>query len=93
MNVVSVSWADHLVFGDEDGRLDTPDKSLASRYRHPSLTASRSLVWDDFAQAPALAHEAGLEAWLYVTVFDDGWPLASARERGRMSVAGTASTS
>jgi len=26
MNVVSVSWADHLVFGEEDGRLDTPEK-------------------------------------------------------------------
>jgi len=113
MNVVSVSWADHLVFGDEDGRLDTPEKlarrmrawqtelgagvlhwralrtrfagrfQAARGYRHPSLTASRSLTWDDFALVPALAHDAGLEAWLYVTVFDDGWPLASARERAR----------
>jgi|RhiMetdeSRZDD1v2_1073273.scaffolds.fasta_scaffold01076_4 hypothetical protein len=113
MNVVSVSWADHLVFGDEDGRLDTPEKlarrirvwraelgagvlhwrvlrtRIAGRfhaargYRHPSLTASQSLAWDDFQQVPPLAHEAGLEAWLYVTVFDDGWPLAPARERAR----------
>ena len=113
MNVVSVSWADHLVFGDEDGRLDTPEKlarrmrvwhdelgartlhwrvlrtRIAGRFhaarghRHPSLTASRSLTWDDFAEVPTLAHDAGLEAWLYVTVFDDGWPLASARERAR----------
>ena len=113
MNVVSVSWADHLVFGEEDGRLDTPEKvwrrmrvwrdelgadvlhwrvlrkRIAGRfhaargYRHPSLTASRSLAWDDFAQVPALAHDAGLEAWLHLTVFDDGWPLATARERGR----------
>jgi hypothetical protein len=113
MNVVSVSWADHLVFGDEDGRLDTPERlvrrmrvwrdelgagvlhwrvlrtRIAGRFhaarghRHPSLTASRSLTWDDFEQVPALAHDAGLEAWLYVTVFDDGWPLASSRERAR----------
>lgn len=26
MNVVSASWADHLVFGEEDGRLDTPEQ-------------------------------------------------------------------
>jgi len=113
MNVVSVSWADHLVFGDEDGRLDAPGKlarrmrmwrdelgagvlhwrvlrtRIAGRfhaargYRHPSLTASQSLDWDDFEHVPALAHETGLEAWLYVTVFDDGWPLASVRERAR----------
>src|SRR6185503_14060922 len=113
MNVVSVSWADHLVFGDADGRLDTPEKlsrrmrvwrealdarvlhwrvlrtriegrfHAARGYQHPSLTASRSLAWDDFEQVPALAHDAGLEAWLYLTVFDDGWPLASTRVRAR----------
>jgi hypothetical protein len=113
MNIVSVSWADHLVFGDADGRLDAPDK-LARRirvwrnelgagalhwrvlrtripgrfhaargYRHPSLTASRSITWDDFEQVPALAHDAGLEAWLYVSLFDEGWPLASSRQRAR----------
>ena len=111
MNIVSVSWADHLVFGDGDGRLDTPAAlerrmtvwreklgagalhwrvlrtRIAGRfhaargYRHPSLTASRSITWDDFAQVPALAREAGLEAWLYVSLFDEGWPLAPARER------------
>jgi hypothetical protein len=26
MNIVSVSWGDHLTFGEGDGRLDTPDK-------------------------------------------------------------------
>ena len=111
MNIVSVSWADHLVFGDGDGRLDTPAAierrmavwreelgagalhwrvlrtRIAGRfhaargYRHPSLAASRSITWDDFAQVPALAREAGLEAWLYVSLFDEGWPLAPARER------------
>jgi hypothetical protein len=113
MNIVSVSWADHLVFGDGDGRLDTPEKvarrmrvwrhdlgagalhwrvlrtripgrfHAARGYRHPSLTASRSLTWDDFAKVPALAHDAGLEAWLYTSLFDDGWPLAPPRERER----------
>src|SRR4249920_294711 len=103
MNIVSVSWADHLAFGDGDGRLDTPEKvarrvevwrdelgagvlhwrvlrtriggrfSAARGYRHPSLTAARALTWDDFAQVPAIAHRAGLEAWVYVSLFDEGW--------------------
>jgi len=105
MNIVSVSWGDHLSFGERDGTLDTPDKvarrlrvwrdelgatalhwrmlrtriagtfSAAPGYRHPSETAARSLDWDDFKEVPALAHRAGMSAWLYVTVFDEGWPL------------------
>ena len=105
MHVVSVSWGDHLTFGDGDGRLDTPEKvarrtrawreelgagalhwrllraripgrfCAARGYRHPSLTAARALGWDDLALVPDLAHEAGLDAWLYVTLFDEGWPL------------------
>jgi hypothetical protein len=113
MNIVSISWADHLVFGEADGRLDTAEK-LARRmrvwreelgaaalhwrvlrtripgrfhaargYRHPSLNASRFLTWDDFVEVPALAHDAGLEAWLYTSLFDEGWPLASPDERAR----------
>jgi hypothetical protein len=107
MNIVSVSWGDHLSFGDGDGRLDTPDKvarrlavwrdelgatalhwrmlrtriagtfSAAPGYRHPSETAARALEWDDFVAVPALAHRAGMSAWLYVTLFDEGWPLSS----------------
>jgi hypothetical protein len=113
MNIVSVSWADHLTFGEAEGRLDTPEKvarrmrawrdelgagalhwrvlrtripgrfHAARGYRHPSLTASRTIAWDDFVQVPALARDAGLQAWLYVPVFDEGWPLASSRERAR----------
>jgi hypothetical protein len=57
--------------------------SAARGYRHPSQTAARTIDWDDFAVVPDLAHEAGLEAWLYVSLFDEGWPLASARARAR----------
>jgi len=32
MNIVSVSWADHLAFGEDEGRLDTPE-TLARRIR------------------------------------------------------------
>jgi len=55
--------------------------SAARGYRHPSLTASRTLGWDDFVEVPRLAHEAGLVPWLYVSLFDEGWPLAPARVR------------
>jgi len=106
VNIVSVSWGDHLSFGEGDGRLDTPEKlcrrlpvwrdelgagalhwrmlrsripgtySAAPGYQHPSDTAARELGWDDFEVVPAMAREAGLSPWLYVTVFDEGWPLA-----------------
>ncbi|MBI3049247.1 MAG: hypothetical protein HYY76_13165 [Acidobacteria bacterium] len=57
-------------------RARIPGRFFAGRgYRHPSLTAARILDWDDFARVPDLAHDAGLEAWLYVTLFDEGWPL------------------
>jgi len=106
VNTVSVSWGDHLSFGDGDGRLDTPEKvgrrmsvwrdelgvralhwrilrvripgtfSAAPGYRHPSETAAQGLGWDDVEVVPSLAAAAGLSSWLYVTVFDEGWPLA-----------------
>jgi hypothetical protein len=106
MNIVSVSWGDHLSFGEGDGRLDTPEKlqrrlpvwrdelgadalhwrmlrkripgtySAAPGYRHPSETAARGLGWDDFDVVPALARDAELSSWLYVTLWDEGWPLA-----------------
>jgi hypothetical protein len=105
MNIVSVSWGDHLSFGEGDGRLDTPEKlqrrlpvwrdelgaralhwrmlrsripgtySAAPGYRHPSETAAGHLGWDDFDVVPAMARAAGLSPWLYVTVWDEGWPL------------------
>jgi len=106
MNIVSVSWGDHLSFGEGDGRLDTPEKlrrrllvwrdelgarslhwrmlraripgtyAAAPGYRHPSETAADRLGWDDFEIVPAMAREAGVSPWLYVTLWDEGWPLA-----------------
>jgi hypothetical protein len=106
MNIVSISWGDHLSFGEGDGRLDTPEKlqrrlpvwrdelgagalhwrmlrsripgtySAAPGYRHPSESAASRLAWDDFDVVPAMAREAGLSSWLYVTLWDEGWPLA-----------------
>ncbi|HEY6359742.1 MAG TPA: hypothetical protein VIX63_01495 [Vicinamibacterales bacterium] len=110
-NVVSVSWTDHLSFGEGDGRLDTPGKvarrmrvwreelgasafhwrairaripghfSAARGYRHTSKSAARALTWDDFGTVPQLARDSGLQAWLYVSLFDDGWPLARPKVR------------
>ena len=110
-NVVSVSWGDHLIFGEGDGRLPTPDalerrmdrwrddlgasviywrqlrthiegRFYAARgYRHPTLKGSQDVDWDDFAVVPRLAHQAGLKAYLYVSLLDEGWPLAPKKVR------------
>jgi hypothetical protein len=111
MNVVSVSWGDHLTFGEGDGRLDTPGAlarrmpawrteldagvlhwrvlrtripgrfSAARGYRHPSKVAAGRITWNDFEVVPRLSREAGIEPWLYVSLFDEGFPLAPAGER------------
>ncbi len=111
-NVVSVSWGDHLVFGDGDGRLDTPEvlrrrldvwrDELGARTLHWRQDRTRSqgrtqtapgyrpgermensldVDWDDFEVVPALAREAGIKTYLYVVMFDEGWPLPSKVER------------
>lgn len=65
-------------------RVRVPGRFFAGRgYRHPSLTAARAVTWDDFEQVPAIAQAAGIKAWLYVSLFDEGWPLASTRVRSR----------
>lgn len=110
-NIVSVSWPDHLSFGEGDGQLDTPEKIrrrmqawrtelgasalhwrmmrvripgrffAARGYRHTSQSAARALTWDDFDLVPSMARDLGLESWLYVSVFDEGWPLARPKVR------------
>lgn len=107
-NIVSVSWADHLTFGEGDGRLASPelllrrmrlwkeelgttalhwrqirtlfegDFNVAPGYQfHPTVYGYRDIGWDDFEIVPKLAHKMGLKASLYVSLFDEGWPLAS----------------
>ena len=110
-NIVSVSWGDHLIFGEGDGRLADSvalrrrmehwreDLNLAKVHwrhlrtrlkgyfyaargrKHPGLTYARSIDWDDFEVAPQVAHETGLKAYLYVSLFDEGWPLAPKKIR------------
>lgn len=112
-NIASISWGDHLTFGEGDGRLKTWEafarrldnwrdelgtgilhwRYLASRVpgtlhlaRHlgrSRRTGGDPPPWDDLKRVPALAHAAGLKAFLYVTIFDEGRPLVgrAARER------------
>ncbi len=105
-NIVSVSWYDHLMFGEGDGRLLTPEAlrrrmavwrdelgAEAMHWRsarvdiegsfhigdggeHPLWFIAHGIDWDELEVAPALAHQAGLEAYLYPSLFDEGWPLA-----------------
>lgn len=110
-NIVSVCWGDHLVFGEGDGRLATPDAlrrrmehwrttlgastvhwramrtrirgrfSAARGRRHPTRQRTRDVAWDDFDVVPRLARRCGLTPVLYVSLFDEGWPLAPKRVR------------
>ena len=40
-------------------------------------------VWDDFKILPDMAHQLGLKAHLYVSIFGEGWPLAPAKVRAK----------
>lgn len=112
-NIASVSWPDHLTFGEGDGRLATPaalrrrilrwrdelgvgclhwrhfrgripGRFHAGRGRqHPTVTAASGIDWNDLAVVPEIAHQAGLRAYLYVWIFDEGWPLARPAVRER----------
>jgi hypothetical protein len=109
-NIVSVSWGDHLVFGEGEGRLasakniarrmkrwrkelgaDTlhwrvPKAALAGEYQkaddYPETIQQRKKSGlNFFKQVPEIAHQQGLQAYLYVSLFDEGFPLAPEQER------------
>jgi hypothetical protein len=110
-NVVSVSWGDHLTFGEGNGRLATLEALqrriaswrddldavilhwrvirayveghyyTASGLKHPFRTQDRNLGWNFFECVPELAHQMGMKAYLYVSLFDEGWPLLAKRIR------------
>lgn len=108
-HIVSVSWGDHLVFGEGDGRLHTPEATqrrmlswreelraqaihwripralLPGRFYEapgypPTIPQRESAQWN-WSLVPQVAHELGLEAYLYLSVFDEGWPLPPKRWR------------
>ena len=49
--------------------------------RHPLRHQDRSLEWNFFEVVPHLAHSFGMNAYLYVSLFDEGWPLPPKRIR------------
>jgi len=53
----------------------------ARKYQNPILARSRDIQWDDFALVPELSHRSGLKAYLYVSLFDEGWPLLPKKVR------------
>ncbi len=108
-NFISVSWGDHLVFGQGDGKLNTPEavERRVAAWK-AELDASvvlwrevrtagqghyfsgkgikkkplrRPVDWDDFAVVPEHCHRQGMKVYLYVTIFDEGWPLLPKKER------------
>jgi len=54
---------------------------VARGYRHPGQAYAREINWNDLEVVPVLAKEAGLEAYLYVSLFDEGWPLPAKKIR------------
>ncbi len=110
-NIVSVSWGDHLVFGEGDGRLDSPGafrrrlqhwkteleadrihwRCIRSKitgkyshgrgYRHFFQPHAQKTVWDDHKVVPDTANEMGMKVFLYVSLFDEGWPLLPKKVR------------
>jgi hypothetical protein len=110
-NIISVSWGDHLTFGEGDGRLADlaglkrrmerwrDDLNAAKVHwrltrthieghyyavrgrRHPLRQQDRNLGWNFFQVVPHLAHGFGMKAYLYVSLFDEGWPLPPKRIR------------
>ncbi|HLF88764.1 MAG TPA: hypothetical protein VI451_07475 [Anaerolineales bacterium] len=109
-NIVSVSWGDHLIFGEGEGRLDTPvavyhrmqcwreelnattihwrvprhdlDGKFYSAKDYPQTQVESGQVEWDYAQIiPTIAHRLGMRAYLYVSIFDEGWPLPPKRVR------------
>jgi hypothetical protein len=111
LNIVSVSWGDHLTFGEGDGRLASLDALqrrmerwkdelnaatvhwrltrthlnghyyAARGWRHPLRDQDRNLGWNFFEVVPHLAHSLGMKAYLYVSLFDEGWPLPPKKVR------------
>ena len=110
-NIVSVSWSDHLVFGENDGRLQTIDaldrrmqswrddlgakivhwrgtrdridgRFYATKgHQHFFRKAKTAIKWDDFKTVPEVAHQHGMQVFLYMSLFDEGWPLMPPKVR------------
>ena len=45
------------------------------RHQHFFRAGKSEIDWDDFKVVPELAHQRGMQVFLYVSLFDEGWPL------------------
>ena len=50
-------------------------------HKHFAKSRIQALQWDDFKEAPKCAHDLGMKIFLYVALFDEGWPLLPKKER------------
>jgi hypothetical protein len=107
-HMISVSWGDHLEFGEGDGALTTPgalERAIrrwrqeyavrgvlwreqrtylryARHYWTPGVSrrgyyekALKPLAFDEHATVIELAHANDMNAYVYISLFDEGWPL------------------
>ena len=54
---------------------------VAPEYRRAVRRVRNDVDWDDFDVMPKMAHELGMQAYLYVSLFGEGWPLAPKKVR------------
>ena len=45
------------------------------------IKSQLQIEWDDFTVVPRIAHELGLKSFVYATIYDEGRPLMSEKER------------
>jgi hypothetical protein len=50
-------------------------------YQHFFRAGKSKVDWDDFEVMPEIAHSQGIQVFLYISVFDEGWPLLHKKER------------
>jgi hypothetical protein len=53
----------------------------ANGHKHFFKTIKHKIDWDDLEMVPELAHEQDIKAFLYVSLFDEGWPLLPKKVR------------
>ncbi len=50
-------------------------------YQHFYKSRTHAIQWDDIKEVPKSAHDLGMKIFLYVAVFDEGWPLLPKKVR------------
>ncbi|MCH8206823.1 MAG: hypothetical protein IH956_07435 [Chloroflexi bacterium] len=78
-------WRDELGAGIVHWRHGRRTKKgryyAAPEYRKAVRRVRNHMEWDDFDVVPKMAHELDMKAYVYVSLFAEGWPLAPRRVR------------